>query len=289
MPLEELTGAEDAERQLQRGGRRLPRVAEPRPPPPRRLLPLRRTRRGRWSGWGASAPAPGSSCCSAGTRGDPLFLQAKEAGRSVLEPYVGREPRTPPRPPRGRRAAADAGGERHLPRLGDGRPGSTAQERCFYVRQLWDGKGSAEVERMSAAGAGRLRRPLRRSAGARPRPLRRPHRDRLLPRRRRGLRQGARRASPRPTPTATKATSSSCATAADERPDRGRGGASREPGGDPAGGPRPPPRRRHPAAALRGAGRLRPRRRRDRARRGGDDRPPQRPRLAGCSRGSPCR
>jgi hypothetical protein len=24
------------------------------------------------------------------------------------------------------------------------------EERCFYVRQLWDGKGSAEVERMSA-------------------------------------------------------------------------------------------------------------------------------------------
>jgi hypothetical protein len=27
--------------------------------------------------------------------------------------------------------------------------GMDGEERCFYVRQLWDGKGSAEVERMS--------------------------------------------------------------------------------------------------------------------------------------------
>jgi Uncharacterized protein conserved in bacteria (DUF2252) len=27
--------------------------------------------------------------------------------------------------------------------------GEGGEERCFYVRQLWDGKGSADVERMS--------------------------------------------------------------------------------------------------------------------------------------------
>jgi uncharacterized protein (DUF2252 family) len=82
---------------------------------------------------------------------DPLFLQAKEAEASVLEPYVG---------------ASEFGnhGERvvegqwlmqaasdillgWLPALGfDGR------ERDFYVRQLWDGKRSVDVETLSPEG-----------------------------------------------------------------------------------------------------------------------------------------
>ena len=49
--------------------------------------------------------------------GDPLFLQIKEAEASVLEGFLGpqrvREPRSAGRD----RAAADAGRERHLPRL----------------------------------------------------------------------------------------------------------------------------------------------------------------------------
>ena len=49
----------------------------------------------------------------------------------------------------GRGPAADAGRQRHLPRLAAGRPGSTASERDFYVRQLRDWKGSVDVETMS--------------------------------------------------------------------------------------------------------------------------------------------
>jgi uncharacterized protein (DUF2252 family) len=82
---------------------------------------------------------------------DPLFMQAKEAGASVLEPYLG---------------ASEFGnhGERvvegqwlmqaasdillgWLPALGlDG------QERDFYVRQLWDGKRSVDVDTLPPEG-----------------------------------------------------------------------------------------------------------------------------------------
>jgi uncharacterized protein (DUF2252 family) len=82
---------------------------------------------------------------------DPLFMQAKEAEASVLEPYVGE---------------SDFGnhGERvvegqwlmqassdillgWLPALG-----FDDQERDFYVRQLWDGKRSVEVETLLPEG-----------------------------------------------------------------------------------------------------------------------------------------
>ena len=82
---------------------------------------------------------------------DPLFMQAKEAEASVLEPYLG---------------ASEFGnhGERvvegqwlmqaasdillgWLPALGfDG------GERDFYVRQLWDGKRSVEIETLPPEG-----------------------------------------------------------------------------------------------------------------------------------------
>ncbi len=51
----------------------------------------------------------------------------------------------------GRRPAADAGRERHLPRLGTA-SGHRRPARDFYVRQLRDMKGSAEVERMDPTG-----------------------------------------------------------------------------------------------------------------------------------------
>ena len=49
---------------------------------------------------------------------DPLFLQAKEANASVLEPFLSREPVLTARPARRRGAAADADRQRHLPGLG---------------------------------------------------------------------------------------------------------------------------------------------------------------------------
>jgi uncharacterized protein (DUF2252 family) len=80
--------------------------------------------------------------------GDPLFLQAKEAQRSVLEPYAGASPYRN----HGRRVVE---GQRLMQSASDvflgwvSAAGEDGEERCFYVRQLWDGKGSAEVARMS--------------------------------------------------------------------------------------------------------------------------------------------
>ena len=82
---------------------------------------------------------------------DPLFLQAKEAEASVLEPYVGESEfgNHGERVVEGQwlmQAASDIllG---WLPALGvDG------QERDFYVRQLWDGKRSVEIETLPPEG-----------------------------------------------------------------------------------------------------------------------------------------
>lgn len=81
---------------------------------------------------------------------DPLFLQAKEARRSVLEPHVGASPYEHA----GRRVVE---GQRLMQAASDvclgwvSARGENGRERDFYVRQLWDGKGSADVERMSAS------------------------------------------------------------------------------------------------------------------------------------------
>jgi len=81
---------------------------------------------------------------------DPLFLQAKEAQPSVLEPFLGKSKYTNhgQRVVEGQRlmqAASDV-------MLGwlrsDGIDGVT---RDFYVRQMWDGKGSAIIEAMDPA------------------------------------------------------------------------------------------------------------------------------------------
>ncbi len=83
--------------------------------------------------------------------GDPLFLQAKEAEASVLEPYAGasRFANHGQRVVEGQRLM-QASSDIFLgwcPAVGiDGR------ERDFYVRQLWDWKRSADVERLSPSG-----------------------------------------------------------------------------------------------------------------------------------------
>jgi len=82
---------------------------------------------------------------------DPLFLQAKEASASVFEPYAGagRFRNHGRRVVEGQwlmQAASDsflgwcAGVE------ADGR------ERDYYVRQLWDGKGSSDIETLNPRG-----------------------------------------------------------------------------------------------------------------------------------------
>jgi uncharacterized protein (DUF2252 family) len=84
-------------------------------------------------------------------RRDPLFLQVKEAQRSVLEPYMAP-------------SEFDLQGERvvHGQRLMQAASdtllgwvrsaGIDGKSRDFYVRQLWDWKGSVRVEAMDARG-----------------------------------------------------------------------------------------------------------------------------------------
>ena len=81
--------------------------------------------------------------------GDPLVLQVKEAQRSVLEPHVG----TSAYARHGRRVVE---GQRLLQASSDimlgwlTAEGLDGVQRDFYVRQLWDAKGSADLERMPA-------------------------------------------------------------------------------------------------------------------------------------------
>jgi uncharacterized protein (DUF2252 family) len=82
---------------------------------------------------------------------DPLFLQAKEAQPSVLEPYLGKTEcaNQGQRVVEGQRliqAASDIllGWDRAV--------GLDGVERDFYVRQLWDEKGSAPVDALQPGG-----------------------------------------------------------------------------------------------------------------------------------------
>jgi uncharacterized protein (DUF2252 family) len=81
---------------------------------------------------------------------DPLFLQIKEAQRSVLEPFAQRSPFKN----QGQRVVE---GQRLMQAAGDillgwiRGEGPDGRERDFYIRQLWDQKGSAEVEAMNAS------------------------------------------------------------------------------------------------------------------------------------------
>jgi uncharacterized protein (DUF2252 family) len=82
---------------------------------------------------------------------DPLFLQIKEAQRSVLERYAAP-------------SSFDHQGERvvHGQRLMQAASdvmlgwvrakGVDGRQRDFYVRQLWDWKGSAQIESMDSRG-----------------------------------------------------------------------------------------------------------------------------------------
>lgn len=147
-PIEELTGADDAEHQLREviGTYR------------ESLSPDRQHLAASYRYVHAARKVVGVG--SVGTRAwivltlgrdseDPLFLQAKEAGESVLEPYVGASVY----PHHGRRVVE---GQRLMQAASDiflgwvTVTGVDGEERCFYVRQMWDGKGSAEVEGFSA-------------------------------------------------------------------------------------------------------------------------------------------
>jgi uncharacterized protein (DUF2252 family) len=83
--------------------------------------------------------------------GDPLFLQIKEAQRSVLEPYTApsRFDHQGERVVHGQRLMQTAGDVL----LGWVRAnGVDGEQRDFYLRQLWDWKASVRVEEMDARG-----------------------------------------------------------------------------------------------------------------------------------------
>jgi uncharacterized protein (DUF2252 family) len=82
---------------------------------------------------------------------DPLFLQFKEAQASVLEPFLGKSRYAQ----HGQRVVV---GQRMMQAAPDLLLGweriitIDGQQRDFYIRQLWDSKGSAEVELLDSAG-----------------------------------------------------------------------------------------------------------------------------------------
>jgi uncharacterized protein (DUF2252 family) len=90
---------------------------------------------------------------------DPLFLQAKEADRSVLEPFAGKSEfqNQGQRVVEGQRLMQAAGdiflGWVHEPHSLDDR-----KTRDFYIRQLWDAKTSADIATMRASGMTRYAR-----------------------------------------------------------------------------------------------------------------------------------
>jgi hypothetical protein len=83
--------------------------------------------------------------------GDPLFLQVKQAERSVLEPFAGgsRYSTGGRRVVEGQRLM-QAASDILLGWLHDER-GIDGRRRDYYVRQLWDAKGSARLDRVPPA------------------------------------------------------------------------------------------------------------------------------------------
>jgi uncharacterized protein (DUF2252 family) len=83
--------------------------------------------------------------------GDPLFLQAKEAQASVLEPFLGKSKHAN----HGQRVVE---GQRLTQSASDiflgwvRSDGVDGVPRDYYIRQLWDGKGSAIIEAMKPSG-----------------------------------------------------------------------------------------------------------------------------------------
>ena len=81
---------------------------------------------------------------------DPLFLQVKEAQPSVLEPFTARSAYSG----HGRRVVE---GQRLMQAASDillgwltGERGVDGRKRDYYVRQLWDAKGSPRIERLAS-------------------------------------------------------------------------------------------------------------------------------------------
>ena len=103
---------------------------------------------------------------------DPMFLQVKEARKSVLEPYAGKS-LTRTRASGSWRPAPHAVGKRHFPRLDD----VDVNGRDYYFRQLRDAKISAIPEDWDLTTLREYRQALRLGAGTGACPIRRPGED----------------------------------------------------------------------------------------------------------------
>jgi uncharacterized protein (DUF2252 family) len=95
-------------------------------------------------------------------RGDPLFLQVKEAGRSALASYVARRPARTTAPRRARSESPESsstggrrvvGGQRLMQAASDTFLGwASAGDTDYYVRQLRDMKGSVNTASLGPRG-----------------------------------------------------------------------------------------------------------------------------------------
>ncbi len=105
--------------------------------------------RSRSSASAASGRAASWSCSRVATKGDPLFLQAKEATASVMAPYLDSSSHTN----HGERVVV---GQRLMQATPDIFLGWTRGPggRDFYFRQLWDMKGSVDTTTLQAPGMG---------------------------------------------------------------------------------------------------------------------------------------
>ena len=119
---------------------------------------------------------------------DPLILQAKEATASVLEPYL--QPSLHDH--HGQRVVV---GQQLMQGTSDIFLGWTRGPggRGFYLRQLWDMKGSVDTAILQPPGLALLRQHLRPGPRTGPRPDRRRRGDHGLPRHLRHVRRGDRR------------------------------------------------------------------------------------------------
>ncbi len=153
-----------------------------------RAVSVRRISPERWSGSAASAPKRGSRCSSIMTR--LAAVPAGEAGRGVGARAVHRAERV--HQPR----AARRRGQRLMQAASDiflGWSGAAGQRtRDYYIRQLRDWKGSADIAGMTPTGMD-LWGACAGGPSPGPRTLGRPHRDRGVPGNVGRLRPGRRR------------------------------------------------------------------------------------------------
>ena len=152
VPIDELAGpGKEEQDRVQEGSPgvdpQLPADARGRPAQADRAVPFRRCCARKVVGVGSVGTRAWIVLMLGRDGDDPLFLQAKEAQTSVLEPFLGHSEFAN----HGQRVVE---GQRLMQAASDimlgwlHTTGFDGEERDFYIRQLWDAKGSALVELM---------------------------------------------------------------------------------------------------------------------------------------------